>query len=330
MARSSKACVCPFRCSRIAERYGSGLPATWGAAVVHRSLGGLQPARPIAVTIARARLCPVLVVVPADRVPRLRLQRLLDDQPRRQLDQLLASRIRPGALDHVRKRLARPLDAGTLFAMGCLLAGSSTSRLHPSPISSNPMPSPGSRASSRARCSTSRTRAARGSSPNTSAVWPRSRRCGLGTAATQKQVDQLIAQSAAVRDAQLSQLRAKEVEAAEKVRAANERVVATVEAEREALVQTERQRFVAQALTRLSAEATAEQRREVEQLAGALVRRAAGAPGPAAAHGRGPLGHRPDPDRDRAARRRGRQAERAASSGCDRSGFLRPCGGGRE
>jgi hypothetical protein len=42
-----------------------------------------------------------------------------------------------------------------------------------------------------------------------------------------QQVDQLIAQSAAVRDAQLAQLRAKEVEAAEKVRAANERVVAS-------------------------------------------------------------------------------------------------------
>jgi CheY-like chemotaxis protein len=38
-----------------------------------------------------------------------------------------------------------------------------------------------------------------------------------------EQVDRLITQSAAVRDAQLSQLRAKEVEAAEKVRAANER-----------------------------------------------------------------------------------------------------------
>jgi lambda family phage tail tape measure protein len=83
-------------------------------------------------------------------------------------------------------------------------------------------------------------------------------------------VDQLIAQSAAVRDAQLAQLLAKEVEATEKVRAANERVVASLEAEREALVQTERERFVAQALSRLSAEATAEQRREVEQLAGAL------------------------------------------------------------
>jgi lambda family phage tail tape measure protein len=85
-----------------------------------------------------------------------------------------------------------------------------------------------------------------------------------------QQVDQLIARSAAVREAQLSQLRAKDVEAAEKVRAANERVVASLEAEREALTQTERERVVAQALSRLSAEATAQQRREVEQLAGAL------------------------------------------------------------
>ena len=85
-----------------------------------------------------------------------------------------------------------------------------------------------------------------------------------------QQVDQLITRSAAVRDAQLSQLRAKEVEAAEKVRAANERVTASLEAERMALAQTERERFVAQALSRLSAEATAQRRREVEQLAGAL------------------------------------------------------------
>jgi hypothetical protein len=83
-------------------------------------------------------------------------------------------------------------------------------------------------------------------------------------------VDQLIASSAAVRDAQLSQLRAKEVEAGEKVRAANERVVAGLEGERAALLQTERERFIAQGLSRLSAEATAQQRREVEQLAGAL------------------------------------------------------------
>jgi lambda family phage tail tape measure protein len=59
-------------------------------------------------------------------------------------------------------------------------------------------------------------------------------------------------------------------EAADKVRAANEKIVAGLEAEHQALTQTERERFVAQALSRLSAEATAQQRREVEQLAGAL------------------------------------------------------------
>jgi len=83
-------------------------------------------------------------------------------------------------------------------------------------------------------------------------------------------VDRLIAQSAAVRDAQLSALRAKEVEAAEKVRQANDRVVASLEAERQALAHTERERSVAEALSRLSAGVTAEQRREVEALAGAL------------------------------------------------------------
>jgi lambda family phage tail tape measure protein len=98
----------------------------------------------------------------------------------------------------------------------------------------------------------------------------RSWRGGSRSCSNAQQVDQLIAQSAAVRDAQLAQLRAKEVEAAEKVRAANERVVASFEAERAALTQTERERFVAQALSRLSAEATAEQRRELEQLAGAV------------------------------------------------------------
>jgi lambda family phage tail tape measure protein len=85
-----------------------------------------------------------------------------------------------------------------------------------------------------------------------------------------EQVDGLIAQSAAVREAQISQLRAKEAEAADKVRAANERVVEGLNAERAALTSTERERFVAQALSRLSAEATAAQRREVEELAGAL------------------------------------------------------------
>jgi hypothetical protein len=108
-------------------------------------------------------------------------------------------------------------------------------------------------------------------------------------------VDQLIAQSAAVRDAQLSQLRVKEVEAAEKVRAANERVVANLEAEREALAQTERERFVAQALSRLSADATAQQRARGRGARKGLVGRATGASGAPASPGRGPLGHRPDP-----------------------------------
>jgi lambda family phage tail tape measure protein len=47
-------------------------------------------------------------------------------------------------------------------------------------------------------------------------------------------------------------------------------VVEGLNAERAALTSTERERFVAQALSRLSAEATAQQRREVEELAGAL------------------------------------------------------------
>ena len=85
-----------------------------------------------------------------------------------------------------------------------------------------------------------------------------------------EQVNRLVEQSAAVREAQLSQLRAKEAEAADKVRAANDRVVEGLNAERAALTSTERERFVAQALSRLSAEATAAQRRKVEKLAGAL------------------------------------------------------------
>jgi lambda family phage tail tape measure protein len=85
-----------------------------------------------------------------------------------------------------------------------------------------------------------------------------------------EQVDRLVAQSAAVREAQISQLSAKEAEAADKVRAANDRVVEGLNVERRALTSTERERFVAQALSRLSAEATAAQRRGVEELAGAL------------------------------------------------------------
>jgi uncharacterized protein (TIGR02217 family) len=85
-----------------------------------------------------------------------------------------------------------------------------------------------------------------------------------------EQVDRLVEESAAVREAQLSALRAKEAEATDKVRATNNRVVEGLNAERAALTSTDREQFVAQALSRLSAEATAQQRREVEELAGAL------------------------------------------------------------
>ncbi|MCC2662855.1 MAG: hypothetical protein K0R41_411 [Geminicoccaceae bacterium] len=85
-----------------------------------------------------------------------------------------------------------------------------------------------------------------------------------------EQVDQLIAQSAAVRDAQLAQLRAKEVAGAVRCPGAEP------------------------ALGR--SDGTAEARGRAAR--GSLVRRAAGAPGAPAAPGRGPLGDRPDPDGD--------------------------------
>jgi hypothetical protein len=64
-----------------------------------------------------------------------------------------------------------------------------------------------------------------------------------------EQGDRLVEESAGVREAQLSQLRAKEAEAADKVRAANDRVVEGLNAERAALTSTDRERFVAQVST---------------------------------------------------------------------------------
>jgi len=52
--------------------------------------------------------------------------------------------------------------------------------------------------------------------------------------------------------------------------AANRKVIESLDAERVALSLTERERFIDEALRRLSAEATAEQRRQVRELAGAL------------------------------------------------------------
>jgi hypothetical protein len=70
-------------------------PYVRGRQKVNRSRGGLQPARPIAIAIARARLRPVLVIVPADRVARFRL--LLHESRLR--DQL--------AIVHKRRTVAR-------------------------------------------------------------------------------------------------------------------------------------------------------------------------------------------------------------------------------
>jgi hypothetical protein len=141
-----------------------------------------------------------------------------------------------------------------------------------------------------------------------------------------EQVDRLVEQSAAVREAQLSQLRAKEAEAAERVWAANDRVVEGLNAERAALTSTERERFVAQALSRLSAEATAAQRREVEELAGALYdeQQALQARQRLMDEGRSVV------DRDRAVRGRGPEAGPAARCRRDRPADLQPGGRGCE
>ena len=86
----------------------------------------------------------------------------------------------------------------------------------------------------------------------------------------QAQVDALLGQAAAVRDAKLARLAAKEQEAAERIAEANRKIIEGLRAEHDALAMTDRERFVSQALRRLSAEATEEQRRQVRDLAGAL------------------------------------------------------------
>ena len=83
-------------------------------------------------------------------------------------------------------------------------------------------------------------------------------------------IETMIERSAALRDARLAQLGEQERRAAEKRREANDKVLEGLRAEREQLILTDRERFVGQALQRLSAEATDEQRRAVEEHAGAL------------------------------------------------------------
>ncbi len=85
----------------------------------------------------------------------------------------------------------------------------------------------------------------------------------------QVQVDALTDQAAAVRDAQLARLAAKEQEA-DRITETNRKIIEGLRAEHDALAMTDKQRFVSQALRRLSAEATNEQGRQVRELAGAL------------------------------------------------------------
>jgi len=84
------------------------------------------------------------------------------------------------------------------------------------------------------------------------------------------QVDALLDQAAAVRDAKLARLAAKEQEAADRITEANRKIIEGLRAEHDALAMTDRARFVSQALRRLSAEATDAERSQVRELAGAL------------------------------------------------------------
>jgi hypothetical protein len=79
-------------------------------AVLDRPLGALQTPGPVAVAVARSPRRAARIVAAAKRVRSLALQRLLDDQPRRQADQLraLAARLAP-ALHQRLQLLARPI-----------------------------------------------------------------------------------------------------------------------------------------------------------------------------------------------------------------------------
>ena len=84
------------------------------------------------------------------------------------------------------------------------------------------------------------------------------------------QVGEIMAQAAAVRDARLARLAAKEDELARRRTEANQKIITGLRDERDELAMTDRARFISQALRRLSAEATDDQRQQVRELAGAL------------------------------------------------------------
>ncbi len=83
-------------------------------------------------------------------------------------------------------------------------------------------------------------------------------------------VNELIARSAAVRDAQLARLAQRELTTAARRIDTNQRLLATLKAEREEMALADRELYIAQAVRRMSADATAFERAQVRELAGAL------------------------------------------------------------
>ena len=67
---------------------GIGAPGDLRGAELDRALGRFQATGPVSVAVALALFGAALIVIPPQSVPRLGLQRLLEDQPRRELHQL--------------------------------------------------------------------------------------------------------------------------------------------------------------------------------------------------------------------------------------------------
>jgi hypothetical protein len=78
--------------------------------IFHRPFGRLQPSCAIAISVALARLRAMLIVLASDRISRFAVQRLLHNQPGRQLDQLVLRRScgKP-SFDQRRQLFTRPL-----------------------------------------------------------------------------------------------------------------------------------------------------------------------------------------------------------------------------
>src|SRR5262249_6326185 len=99
-------------------------PSNLWRRIFHQPLCRPQPSRAISIPVALARLRAMLVVLASDRIGRFALQRLLDNQPGRELDQLVLrqaveSRLSINAVSSSRVCC----EAGSLVAMGCSFAG---------------------------------------------------------------------------------------------------------------------------------------------------------------------------------------------------------------